>query len=117
MSIEFDAATGELLRWEDDDTRTVKVYDPPGTLALTVPYTAEQDAAADARAAQAVQDANEATVRSATASRLAELDTEIIKKSNAELFTQSGTGAALKLLARTLRLVIRILIRRFDAAD
>ena len=58
--------------------------------------------------------ANESTIRAETEANLAKLDAEIINLTNAVLFTQSATGNALKLLARTLRLVIRLLIRRFD---
>jgi len=41
---------GRLLERHDDTTRTVTTYDETGTLIETRPYTAEENAAADAAA-------------------------------------------------------------------
>jgi len=105
---------GKLLEQWDDLTRTYTAYDAQGTVTGSRPYTAAENTTADATAAALLEVTNEATVRAETEAQLAKLDAEIIVKTNAELFTQSGVGSALKLLARTLRLIIRILIRRFD---
>ena len=105
---------GVLRNQWDDPTRTYTEWDAQGVQTLTRAYTAAENAAADAIAADVAVTANENTIRAETEANLAKLDAEIINLTNAALFTQSGTGNALKLLARTLRLVIRLLIRRFD---
>lgn len=74
---------GILRERRDDTTRTVTTYDETGTVTSTRPYTAEENAAADAaEAAQAEQAAYEAqqvidrAILDATAQLMADAHTE-----------------------------------------
>ena len=53
---------GELVRYADDTTRTVTTYDEQGNITSERPYTADENAAADA-AVQAQADAEAARAR------------------------------------------------------
>lgn len=77
-----------LIRY-DDETRTVS--DWTTGVVVTRPYTAEENASADARAAEAARGANEATIRSRAATALA--------ANNAFLALSSPTNA--QVLAQT----------------
>lgn len=100
-------------RWNETTKRIEYMAADGVTVASSVAMTSAQSAEADAYVANRAATANEASIRTETAARLVDLQT-IIDTPNASLFTQSGTASALKLLARTLRLVIRLLIRRLD---
>lgn len=57
-------ANGQLVYWEDDATRTVYRYDERGVqVGDPVPYTPEQNAAADARVQFETSANNEVTIR------------------------------------------------------
>lgn len=62
---------GRLIARSDDATRTVTTYDEAGTILDTTPYTAEQNADADAAQQQAAALAVQATL---TADTTADLD-------------------------------------------
>ncbi|GAB3048724.1 hypothetical protein GCM10027053_03850 [Intrasporangium mesophilum] len=106
MSTRVYDGNGTLAQLWDDTART---YTDFSTEADTVrPYTAQENARADAEASAASADVNRATIEQALADALAGLDV-IIAKTPAQV-----TGSDTKELARDLRRVIRLLIRRFD---
>lgn len=112
MSVIYLDPAGTRLRWEDDATRKVYTYAPDGaTVTKTEPYTAEQNAAADAAAAAALEQTNRRTIEAALGD-FTELDAIIATANGA--FTTNTLGAAVKVLARAIRRVSRLLIRRFD---
>jgi hypothetical protein len=104
-------ANGVLSQWWDDDTRTFKVYGDDGALVSTRPYTAEENARADAEASSAQQDTNRATIELALGDALA-TPQAVIDDTNASI--NSNPAARIKDIARTQRRAIRLLTRRFD---
>lgn len=72
-----------LIEKGDDTTRTVTTYSPAGALLTTRPYTAAENAAADAQAAEAAHIAG-----------LAQLRADIVTKAIAWLEADSATAQA-----------------------
>lgn len=100
---------GNLQEVGDDVARRVHTYDEQGIEILPDrAYTATENGQADADSAVITADANRRTIEQALAGALADLDV-MIAKTPAQI-----TGSDTKELARDLRRVIRLLIRRFD---
>ena len=74
---------GVLRERRDDTTRTVTTYGPTGQVTETRPYTAQENAAADAQAAEAAHIAG-----------LAQLRADIVTKAIAWLEADSATAQA-----------------------
>lgn len=103
---------GVLIEEWNDQTRT-HYWNFDGNTG-TEPYTPEQNAEADARAAAETQMANRVTIEAALAAALATLQA-ILDTPNA---TINATPAPyLKDLARVQKRLIRRALSRFDAAD
>lgn len=118
MAMREEYTNGVLsLRWNETNKRIETMAANGTTVASFVPMNAEQSAAADAYIAAMTAVANERSIKTDLQGRLAQLNTEIIGVTNATLFTQSNMGNAVKLLARCVRLIIRVLLRNFDGTD
>jgi hypothetical protein len=93
----------------DDVTRIATLYNATGAQTGTRPFTASENAIADAAAAIATAETNRRTIETALADALVSLQT-IIDTANAQI----NAPAAIKDIARVNRRIIRLLIRRFD---
>jgi hypothetical protein len=106
---------GVLREHYDDEAREYRTYSPTGGLTSTRPYTPDEVARVEAGlpvdggAGQA-----QATIEDALSTALTELQT-LIATDNAVL--RDNPAPALKIIARALRRIIRILLRRFDGTD
>jgi hypothetical protein len=101
-------ANGVLRELWVDQSRTYTAWDENGVQTVSRAYNAEENARADANATYQSEEGNRQTIEAALFNGLTELDT-IINTANNQL-----GAAAIKTLARILRRVIRLLIRRFD---
>jgi pilus assembly protein TadC len=101
---------GEILAQWDDVTRifTSWASGEPASRA----YTDVENAAADLRAVQDAEEANRQTIEAEAGDALTELQA-IIDATNAQLNT--NPAAHIKTLARVLRRIIRLVLRRFEA--
>lgn len=97
-------------RW-NDATRTYTSYNAAGVQTSTRPYTAAENAAADAEIAAASAETNRRSIETALETALAELQTTI-DATNASI--NSNAAVHIKILARAARRIIRLLIRRYD---
>lgn len=97
-------------RW-DDVQRTYTEFDAAGEVVSSRPYTVEENARADAEAAAVVADSNRVSIETALDDTLAELQT-LVDTPNATI--NSGPAPYIKVLARALRRLIRLVLRRFD---
>lgn len=85
------SANGATIERGDDAARTVTHYDETGAVLSTRPYTAEENAAADADAAQATANAEREVTRTAIKAIVQDLKLEkdrvqpVIDKANAEV--------------------------------
>jgi hypothetical protein len=103
---------GAVARFWDDATRTYKTYSTSGAQTSTRPYTAEENARADAEAALDAADSNQRTIEVALDASLVDLNT--IAESTANATINQNPASYIKAIARILRRVIRLLIRRLD---
>ena len=107
--------TGRVTSDHDDTTRTVTTYDETGAVTSTRPYTAEENAAADAAIQAAVLDANRKAlldglkaVIDAAVARQADVQT-VLDTTNS---TINGSPASyLKTIARATKRQDRTIIR------
>lgn len=101
-------------RW-DDGTRLYTAWDEMGAQIDQRPYTAAENADADARAAAAQLEANETTI----ASRLVTVDMPamqaIIDQANADL--RADPSQEIKNIARAVRRLARKVETLFDSTD
>lgn len=95
----------------DETTRTATVYDEHGEQVSTRPYTAEENAIADAADTAALEESNRASIEESLAAALADLQA-VIDQSNADL--RADPSQEIKTISRAMRRTIRLLIRRFD---
>lgn len=102
MSAYVYASNGTLLEQWDDATRTYTDFrtDPD----TTRPYTAQENAEADVRAAQETSDGNRRTIEDALDLRMATMQA-VIDDTNANI--NGNPAARIKDLARAVRLLIR----------
>lgn len=114
---------GTLIRTYDDSTRTVT--DLTTTPPTTRPYTAEENATADAETAQRAAEANESTLRANARASITEIKTALatldalISKSNSQWQT-ADTKQVVRLLRDTLRIskdTIRLVIQAVETTD
>jgi DNA-binding helix-hairpin-helix protein with protein kinase domain len=103
---------GKLVLRADDSTRTVTEWDAEGK-ETSRPYTAEENAAADARAVQATEEANEVDLRSRVRTAL---------QANADYLALSAPTAAqstaqVKSLTRQATALIRLVTRELRSTD
>lgn len=99
--------------WNDTD-RIYVAYDEGGSPTLTRPYTAEENAIADAEAQAGQIESNRRAIEAALADALAELQT-IVDATNATI--NAGPAPYIKILARAARRLIRLVIRRFEGTS
>jgi hypothetical protein len=104
---------GVLRKWGDDGSRTVKEYNAAGALTSTRPYTAAENADADAAAAVALGRMNRATIESQVAAAIT-ANKAYVALANP---TTAQTTAQVKALSRQLNGVMRLLTGQLDAAD
>lgn len=97
-------------KW-DDATRTYTAYDATGAQISTRPYTAAENAQADADAARLLAAANESTIETNLASDLAAMQA-IINETNSDLRTDPSQE--IKDIARAMRRTIRMALQQFD---
>lgn len=117
MAMREEYTNGVLtLRWNETNKR-IETMAPDGTVLSFVAMSPEQATMADAYIAALAAMANEQTIKTDLQGRLTQLNDEIIGLTNAALFTQSAMGNAVKLLARCVRLIIRVLLRNFDGTS
>lgn len=102
-----------LREWWNDATRTYTTYNASGAQTSTRPYTAAEDAEADADAAVATAVTNEEQIVAALNTALGGLQT-LIDTSNATI--KADPQIYIKDLARTLRRVIRLQLKKFDGS-
>ena len=103
---------GVLVEAWDDDTRTHTDYTTdPDTVR---PYTADENAAADARAAAATAAGNEATLEDELEASLTELQI-IIDTDNATI--NDNPAGEIKDIARVHKKTIRKVTDRFEATE
>ena len=100
-------------RW-DDTARTYTEWDAQGVQISTRPYTTEENAAADQRAAAALLVTNEATISTNLQQDLATMQA-IIDQTNADL--KADPAQEIKDLARVARRLIRKVERILDGAN
>lgn len=99
------------IEW-DDATRTVRTIDPvTGAVISTRPYDASENANADAAAKAAADAAAEQAIRDALSAALTDLQA-ILDDTNANI--NSNPALRIKTLARSIRRVIRLQIRKLD---
>ena len=98
---------GVVRRWRDDTTRTVTTWDVAGTLTDTRPYTAAENAAADAEAVARTAEVNEATIRGRAATALATNAAflALTSPTNAQVLAQT------KIVTRECTALIRLVLR------
>jgi hypothetical protein len=104
-------------RWDDDSTpRMYTAWSASGVQTSTRSYTPEENARADADAAIALADTNRQSIEASLAAELDEIQVEFLTPTNAALNTAFAANNAryLKILARIMRRIIRLIIRRFD---
>lgn len=96
----------------DDVSRLAREYEPGGIVLIQErPFTAAENAIADAMATTLAEAANKATIEQALSDALVEVQT-IIDATNATI--NANAASYIKILARAARRIIRLLIRRFD---
>lgn len=101
----------------DDVTRLATVYNASGAqVGAPRPFTTAEAALVDSANANAAANANRASIETALAAELDEIQTEFLTPTNAALNSAFAANNAryLKILARIMRRIIRLLIRRFD---
>lgn len=105
------SAEGTVLIEQNDDTRTFSDFreDPP----VVRPYTDDENAAADERIALEQADAVKAQIEGMLNDALAQLQA-IIDDTNANI--NAAPAIRIKVLARTLKGIVRVLLHRFDSA-
>lgn len=101
---------GVIRRRWDDAARVYTEWNAQGVQIEQRPYTLEENARADALAIYLVEETNRQAIETALSASLVELQTIVDTPNN-----QVG-AAAVKTLARVLRRVIRLLIRRLDGS-
>lgn len=111
MSIRKLDTAGVLRQWWDDGTRTYHEYDAAGVETLTRPYTAEENAAADAAALEVQQDANRRTIEDKLDVAMTDVQT-LLDTANATI--NAAPAPYIKTLARVARLLIRLVRRKLD---
>jgi hypothetical protein len=94
----------------DNESRKVRTYDGD-VLVSERDYTPDENAAADAAAASALEETNRQTIEAALDATLADLQT-LISTANADI--NASPAAYLKTVARAERRIIRLLVRRLD---
>ena len=101
---------GVVRLWRDDTTRTVTTWDAAGVLTDTRPYTAAENAAADAEAVARTVTVNEATIRGRAATALTANNTflALTSPTNAQVLAQT------KILTRECSALIRLALRLLD---
>src|SRR6478609_5680456 len=97
-------------RW-DPVTRVHTSYNAAGQVTASVPFTAAENARADADALAATSATNQVSIETALSNDLATLQA-IIDDTNANI--NQNPAQRIKDLARVQRRVIRLVIRRFD---
>jgi hypothetical protein len=116
MSVIRVPATGDPDQEWNHDTRTYTEWEN-GVIkeGFPRPYTTEENTLADVLIAQEVQGTNEASVRTKLDTWMTDLNVFIKDTTNATI--NQNPAAYLKNLARVLRLLIRIALRRFEGDD
>lgn len=105
---------GVRREWWDDATRTYTAYDEAGVPIVERPYTAEENAVADADAAANVLAANKVTVDQRLAEHFTEIQT-LVATTNAEI--NDNPAAEIKKVARAVRRLIRVALQQYDGSD
>lgn len=95
----------------DDVTRIATIYNTLGVQTGTRPFTPEENSLANAAALRATEAANRNTIELALADALIEVQATI-DATNQQI--NSNPAAHIKVQARAIRRIIRLLIRRFD---
>lgn len=111
MSTSVYDINGTLREEWDDDARMYTEYDEQGAVESTRPYTAEENARADAEAAETLEQDNKRTIEEALAVDLTAMQT-IIDTANATI--NAGPAAYIKDIARAIRRLDRMALGQFD---
>lgn len=98
----------------DETARVVRTVTADGVLVSTRPFSADENATADAQVAAAADAAAVASIQEALVSSMTDLQT-ILDTAPATL--NAGPAAAIKTLARTQRRAIRLLAHRLDGTS
>lgn len=107
-----------VLREEwDHDTRTYRRFDATGVQVEQRPYVADEHAEADASVAAAQVTANEATVTGALGGSQVFDALRQVAAGTGTFATAAARDAAIRTCARALVLLVRLQLRRLDAAD
>lgn len=112
MSIEIYSDDALIERY-DDVARTYTAWDAEGVQIEQRPYTAEEDAEADVRAAERTERENAQQVEEAFDSAMDDLQ-QIL---DAPSMTNAQALAAIKALARILRKVLRYIRKDFTGVE
>lgn len=100
----------------DDITRIATEYNAAGQIVGTRPFTQYENEVANGLVATAAAEANRQSIEVALSAELDEIQAEILGKTNQVLTADFTANPAryLKILARILRHIIRLLVRRLD---
>lgn len=120
----YDAANVLRERW-DDAARTFTAWDENGTQTEQRPYTAQENAEADARVQAETEQANEATLREQAAADLTALSASIdqlnlvVDKNNNAIGGGDTKAVAreARAIARATKRLTRLMIRQLDGTE
>ena len=114
MNSEVVSPDGVVLEEWNDDTRTYTSRNPDGTVLLTRPYTAEENAAADERATQETQSENKSTIEQNLEADLAAMQA-IKDQANSALRTDPSQE--IKDIAVAVRRLIRMALEDYSGTE
>jgi hypothetical protein len=113
MSAQEYDPSGVLRKQWNDATRTFTAWNAAGQQTSTRPYTAAENARADALAAAAAADQNASTIKAQVAAAIT-ANKAYVALANP---TTAQTTAQVKALSRQLNGVMRLLTGQLDATD
>jgi hypothetical protein len=103
-----------MREWWNDATRTYKTYSAAGAETSTRPYTAAENAEAEAAATELLAITNKGAVETNIVTDMAAMQM-IINDTNANI--NANPAARIKDIARAIRRLDRMALARFEAAD
>lgn len=111
MSVQVTDDKGVVRQRWDDAARTYTEWDADGAVVSTRAFTAEENARADAVAAEDAATTNRGAVETKLSQAMADLQA-LIDTTNATI--NGSPAAAIKALARVVRLLVRAALRQYD---